>query len=78
MADEDLNPKMRYNPLWWKGWQFDDVAAGGGGGPNVQNDLDMKGHAIVNVKNPVNAQDAATKKYVDDKGNDYVAKTAAN
>lgn len=76
MADEDLNPKMRYNPLWWKGWQFDDVAAGGGGGgPNVQNDLDMKGHAIVNVKNPVNAQDAATKKYVDDKGNDYVAKT---
>lgn len=64
MADEELNPKMRYNPFWYQGWDFDDGTVDLS---NVQSDIDMNGHAIVNLKNPPkDPGDAVSKKYVDD------------
>lgn len=62
MADEELNPKMRFNPIWYQGWEFVE----GSGIFEITEDLDMKGFGIKNVKDPVDNQDAATKKYVDD------------
>lgn len=62
MADEELNPKMRFNPLWYQGWEFDDATIDLS---NIQGDLDMKGHGIVNLKNPTKPSDAVSKDYVD-------------
>lgn len=62
MADEELNPKMRFNPIWYQGWEFVE----GSGLFEITEDLDMKGFGIKNVKDPVENQDVATKKYVDD------------
>lgn len=64
MADEELNPKMRYNPFWYQGWEFDDCTIDLS---NVKADIDMNGHAIKNLKHPpADPEDAVTKKYVDD------------
>lgn len=62
MADEELNPKMRFNPIWYQGWEFVE----GSGIFEITEDLDMKGFGIKNVKDPVEEQDVVTKKYVDD------------
>lgn len=56
--------KMRYNPYWYQGLDFveEDPKFS-----NVDQDIDMNGHAIINLKSPpVNDTDAVTKKYVDD------------
>lgn len=62
MADEELNPKMRFNPIWYQGWEFVE----GSGIFEITEDLDMKGFGIKNVKDPVEEQDVVTKKYVDE------------
>lgn len=60
MAD---NKNMRYNPYWYQGLDYigqDEELS------NISEDIDMNGHGIINLKDPVNDQDAASKKYVDD------------
>lgn len=64
MADEELNPKMRMNPIWYQGWDYVD---GDDQVPiKIKEDLDMNGFGIINMKDPEQDQDATTKKYVDD------------
>lgn len=56
--------KMRYNPYWYQGLDFveEDPKFS-----NVDADIDMNGHAIINLKTPpTNDYDAVSKKYVDD------------
>lgn len=53
--------KNRRNP--YAAWGWDYV----GGIEDIDKDIDMQGHGIVNMKDPTEPQDAVTKKYVDEK-----------
>ena len=43
----------------------DTHSSGGTGGGVITSDLDLNSHKLINVVNPTNLQDAATKNYVD-------------
>ena len=64
------NADIAYNGNWKVSIQSDRV--------KLSQQLDLFSHKIINVTDPVNNQDAATKKYVDDNSGKVTVGTASN
>ena len=68
--DTSSNADIEYNGNWAVSIQSDRV--------KLSKQLDLFSHKIINVTDPVNNQDAATKKYVDDNAGGVTVGTSSN